>query len=392
MFVGCGSEDDDNGSLSVEFQSGSTVTEEGTSVLNIPLSISGSSSSETFVTYEISSESTADFPLDITPLTNTTFIIPPGASAFNIEFTVLEDQVTELESESLIIDLISISDGGVLGSQTRHAIEISEDNVSVVSFETTSTSTTFGNDFTTNILLSRAYEEDLEIEIDLDVIDDFDGDFYYFVPTNFSSLFGTTLDNEFVTIPAGQTSAPLSFTFNRFFVSSSFTGGEVAIFEIIDANDESGFTPQDVIVDGELADVEHRVNVTENSSGSDPGTLLLSISWTSTNNDVDLDIYLFDSESNQILTSTAIGLDGEESVEITNESDDVYSLVLDWVSGTVTADVALTITPMDGATWEGSTNSETINYNDVSAAQLEEVNVIIDITKSGDDFTGQIFD
>lgn len=386
MFIqSCGGgEEPSNGDseLVVSFSEATTQASENSTTLNVPLNIEGSADDNVFITYEVDASSTASFPLDVQPLTSTTFVIPPGATAYNMEFVVLEDNTLELEEESLILNLISASEGGSIGSQSTHTIQISADDVTVVSFNSDETSDTFGNDFSTIVTLSKAYPEDVEVEIDLDVDSDPAGNYYYNVQEVGGVFVG--VENEFVTIPAGDTEASFSLSFNPSYGESSFEG-TVATFEIVDIERADEISASDLVLNPDETKLLHDVVLSGTTAST--GSLLVEMSWVSTNNDVDLDMYLLDDSNDQILSSTFAEFDGTESFEITNEeADGEYVLVISWFEGTGSADIEIVITPQNGATWLGSTDPETATYDAITEADIDEANVFATITKDGDSY------
>ena len=372
LLISCGDDSSDvkkSNELKVSFQESSkSVVENSSNSIFIPLKLEGSSDKDVFVTYEVSG--TADFPADVTPMTSTTFIIPAGATAYNMEMLIVEDAITELESETLTIKFISASEGASLGEQTSFDLNIEPDDVTLISFEKESTDVQEGNDTSVRVVLSKAYNKDLWIKVSADLEQAVDGEYIFYSP-----------DGE-VYIPAGSTSGELELSYNPYFIGSTTPEVEGAELEIWGFRDENYTAPVDVLVNPDELKTHHHVNVTEKTGG-----LKIDLSWTSTNNDVDLSLFLTDIDGNIFLASETTGLDGAESITITDDlADGEYYLIVAWEEGTGPIDMTLTVSPKNSATWLGSQDSETVVYEGVLKEDIETANVIGTITKSGLDY------
>ncbi|MEM7550201.1 MAG: Calx-beta domain-containing protein [Bacteroidota bacterium] len=372
--VNCGDGEEDmlppvEENVKVSFQSPSMEVSESATSIFIPLLLEGASDKEVFVTYQASG--TADFPTDVTPLTSTTFIVPPGATAFNIEMLVIEDNTLEIESESLVIELISVSDGGELGEQKTHELRISPDDVALVTFAQESTTVRQGQNVEVAINLSRPHTEDLQIRVVIDSDMDLQRNYLY------------QRDDE-VIIPAGETFGILTLRENFFYEEMPL--GEVAQLSISRVFETSGDFASGVVLHPNDEELMHTINFS--NTASEEASLTATITWTSSNNDVDLDLFLLDINNVSIDFSTSGDIDGTETIVFDSDLiDGEYSLILDWFEGTGTADIVLTITPNGTALWQGGSDSETIFFNGVSESTLDDANRLALISKSGNSYT-----
>lgn len=353
--------------VTISFKDASISVSEGSSSIFVPLSISGSTSQTVVVTYEV--QGTADFPGDVTPLTNTSFLIAPGATAFNMEFIIVDDNVLELESETLTITLISVSEGGALGTQKTLDINIEPDDVLLTSFSKSSSTIQDREDISINLELSKSYSEDLSIRLSYDIAKNVSGEDYFTE---------TSQDIEIV-IPSGQTTGSIRLFYNQNFNQSLV--GVAGTIEIWRVELSGGGTASDVIPHPDRA--THVINVVPDGDG-----LIVEMEWVSTNQDVDLDMGLFlASGGSPLLTSTEAGFDGRESFQITDDvADGDYRLVVSWFEGTGTADMTLTITPYGNATWVGSGDSESITFENIDEASFDTRNIFASILKTGNTY------
>lgn len=368
LLISCGDDSSDvkkSNELKVSFQESSkSVVENSSNSIFIPLKLEGSSDKEVFVTYEVSG--TADFPADVTPMTSTTFIIPAGATAYNMEMLIVEDAITELEPETLTIKFISVSEGASLGEQTSFDLNIEADDVTLISFEKESTDVNTGNDANVKVILSKAYSKDLWINISDDIEQGSNGEYIFDSPGQ-------------VYIPAGSTSAELTLQYNASFKESESPDVKGAKLKISGFRDEFYASPIDVLVNPDESKINHQVNVV--------GALVLELFWTSTNDDVDLDIFLTDSEGNVFLASEQAGVDGSETITIPGDfADGQYYLQVVWVEGTGGVEMILAIKPEAGATWVGSKDPDSAHYVEMVEAEISPALAILSVVKSGEAF------
>ena len=367
--------------MTVSFASASSTASESGNVVNIPLQLDGASSKEVFVTYEVSG--TADFPLDVTPMTNTTFIIPPGSSAFNIEFIVLEDNVIELESESFIIELISISDGGRLGTNTIHEMTIAPDDIATVSFRTPESSTyQWAEDpLEVEVVLSKPMDEDISVSFTTDgILDDVSGEPMFYAS---SSIFGSSRTLEFL---AGETSKSIFVEYNFFSLFSALTESltfEIELSQIRPLTSEAKLHPNEDLL-------SHTVNVGPRPLDQDPNIRFdIELSWTSSNSDVDLDLILTDLDGNWLSSSEDVDVDATEDISMyTVDFDDgSYGVYVRFYSGSSeTIDIQLTLTPENGSTYDGSTSPVVFDMS-LSREDLGDGKFALILDKSGVNFT-----
>ncbi|WP_109831047.1 hypothetical protein [Reichenbachiella versicolor] len=130
--------DSQESDLQISFKEGETIANEKSGTILIPLKLVGTSTEEVSVTYQATG--TADFIKDVTPLTSTTFVIPKGATAYNVEMLIVEDGVRELENETLTLEIISVSSGGSIGARNKHDLTITPLEPIVVGFNKSSIS------------------------------------------------------------------------------------------------------------------------------------------------------------------------------------------------------------------------------------------------------------
>ncbi|GAA5028345.1 hypothetical protein GCM10011506_14830 [Marivirga lumbricoides] len=367
LFVSCKDSNENPSALTVSFKNSQTNVVESNNSIFVPLQLDGKSSKEILVTYEVSG--TAGFPSDVTPLTSTTFIIPAGATAFNMEFLIIKDGIVELEAENLEIKLISISEGGSLGDQVIHNLNIEPDDVTVIGFENTTSEIEFGESLKLTVNLSQAYEKDLTIELDLSENPSY---------TYGNNYFNGGTRREFI-IPSGSESLEVEFEFNNEFRDYTFSTKNLRI-QIVDAVTDLGIKPLDVIVDNENDNVYHTFSITNNGKHT-PG-LKIDLSWTSTNQDVDLDLYVTDADGDPIFQSENDGPGVTESIFIDASllSDNVnYFIYVLWYSGnSTTCSPKLTISPKYGIYSNGSQSSFSKEYSNLTEEESSSYYAVID--------------
>lgn len=362
LLSGCG-DDESDPIVTISFETSFTSTSESTNSIFIPLKLEGSSNQEVFVTYEVSG--TADFPADVTPLTSTTFLIPAGASAFNIEMLVLEDNDIEVNGEELIIELISVSNGGVLGNQTTHTIQIEAETISIVSFSESQISTNTSTNLMVDISLSEPNKDDLFVLFSLDQgVQDF-----------------FELNEREIQVPAGSTFATVVLDANNVF-KTCCDGDLMAELEIIGVSKSSVTQVRDFEIDQGRSVYSIFYDSTPTT-----GSLEISIDWVSTNKNVDLDMFLVDSNGNVYFASANVGTDGTEMIEIPNDfSDGEYFVVLNWFEGDGEADISFDIMPNGVVTWNQSTDRDEFTFASISEASIENSNVFVFVNKNGNEF------
>lgn len=362
------SDDPQEEEVTISFQATQTVvTEDNDNIIQIPLKIEGVIDKEVFVTYEVSG--TASFPGDVTPLTSSTFIIPAGASAFNLEMMALEDAERELQDESLFIKFISISEGGKLGQNTTHELVISGEEVVLVSFEQVESCWRMNDNPSIKVQLSEAYDKDIKIGISVD-------DIYslatYYVYTDY---------DEYVTIPAGQTEgyAKLYYDLAKGYSSS----GAMVTVSFWSFKDGSGSNLTDVIEDTVVYKTEHVVNLVDLKT--DLGVKML---WESSNSDVDMDLALRNSNGEVVVSEANTEVESYELMNLTSElPDGEYEVLFNYYSGSGDVDLYLILMPVSESKLNGSSSGSLNGYLIDKPDQMPATYTVGVLTKTGNNYS-----
>lgn len=381
-------EEEESSIVTVSFTSPTTSAEEDISKrINIPLKIEGSADKQVLVTYELSGSAGT---LDVTMLTSSTFIIPQGASAYNIELIVIEDGIIEFEEKSLNIKLISISDGGKLGTQTLHTLVISPDDISLVGFKEPTSTLDLGSDGSIEVTLSQPIEDDITIS------------FSFSSPSGIAIINGNVMPSDFYSdpedlfIPAGSSSGfiQIPFSENAPNIPSSFEGLENIKLSLTQIEKNGFTTPQDIILDTDTENLDHSITLLE-----PPTELVIELNWTALTSGTKVEGFSFiNIDLSEGLTTDSPGIEsfsfdesGSKGTILMTLSNSLPNNSFGSALNTDVEDLSefiidLTITPKGLFTFNGSNSSITVSQT-ITGEDLSIYYLFI-FSKNGNEFGG----